>query len=340
MELVLTVIFSALLLPVNLFCSFWLFREALDLSGVTFGEIRRDLSDSLRIGTHMRRRKTKIILTYLTAKSADPAATKRLFYGYAWSTLPGLAALILAEYAAVSRHPEKLTLALFGDLILVLVNLALVMAGRVYRKNHPLDDKIAEKLAQTRVREREENQGHRVRNGVVYAVVGVSFLTMFMGFQLAVIGVARSSQQPSVTPGEGAVDTVDYYRMNTVLNARGFETANIPTTYWQYDEDKLVHVCAGVKGNTKFEFYEYSDGETTDLVYNQIIYDIAPDMEPDERERHETILPDRIKMFTVIIDGVYHCVLYQNNTAVYAYSSASMDEINEILFDIGYLKSR
>lgn len=47
MELILTVIFSALLLPVNLICSFWLFREALNLSGVTFGEIRRDLSDEI-----------------------------------------------------------------------------------------------------------------------------------------------------------------------------------------------------------------------------------------------------------------------------------------------------
>lgn len=331
MGLVLTVIFSALLLPINLICSFWLFREAVNLSGVTFREIRRDLSDSLRIGSHMRRRKTRIILTYLTAKSADPAKTKRLFYGYAWSTLLGLAALILAEYVAVSRDPEKLTVTLFGDLILLLVNLALVMAGRIYRKNHPLDDKIAEKLAQTRAREKEEGKGHSVKNGIVYAVVGVFLLTAFLGFQLAVVGV----MQP-----QNRAEKIDFHNVNTVLSRKGFETANIPTTYWEYDENKLRNVCAGVKGDTKFEFYEYSDSETIDLVYNQIVYDITPDMKPDERDLHETILPDRIKMFTVVIDGVYHCVLYQNNTVVYAYSSVSMDEINEILFDIGYLKSR
>ena len=331
MELILTVIFSALLLPVNLICSFWLFREALNLSGVTFGEIRRDLSDALRIGSHMRRRKTKIILNYLTVKSVDPAKTKRLFYGYAWSTLPGFAALILAEYVAVSRNPEKLKIALFVDLILILVNLALVMAGKIYRRNHPLDDKIAEKLAQTRAREKEEGQGRSVKNGIVYALVGDFLLTVFFGFQLAVVGV---------TQHQNRAEKIDFHNVNTVLSERGFETANIPTTYWEYDENKLSNVCAGVKGDTKFEFYEYSDGETTDLVYHQIVYDIAPDMEPDEWERHETILPDRIKMFTVVIDGVYHCVLYQNNTAVYAYSSESLDEINEILFDIGYLNNR
>ncbi len=331
MELVLTVIFSALLLPVNLVCSFWLFRETLNLSGVTFGGIRRDLSDTLRIGTHMRRRKTRIILAYLTPTSADPAKTKRLFYGYAWSTLPGLAALILAEYAAVSRNPDKLTVTLCGNLILVLVNLALVIAGRVYRKNHPLDDKIAEKLAQTRAREREENQSHRVRNGIVYAVVGVFFLTVFFGFQLAVVGV---------TQNENRAEKVDFHNVHTVLSEKGFETANIPTTYWQYDENKLSNVCAGVKDDTKFEFYEYVDGDTTDLIYNQIIYDIAPDMEPNERDTHETALPDGNKLFTAVIDDIYYCVSYKNNTVIYACSSESLVEINGILFEIGYLKNR
>ena len=126
--------------------------------------------------------------------------------------------------------------------------------------------------------------------------------------------------------------------VNTVLIEQGFETANIPTTYWFYDENKLTNVCAGIKDDTKFEFYEYTDGETTDGVYHSISYAVAQDMEFDERVQHETELPDGNKIFTVKIGGVYHLVMYQDNTVVYAYSPKSIDEINDILARIGYLK--
>ena len=124
------------------------------------------------------------------------------------------------------------------------------------------------------------------------------------------------------------------------MHERGYETYEIPVTYWELDENKLMYVCAGVKGEDKFEFYEYSDVETTDLVYNQISYRVSPDMEPSEREKHETELPGGNKMFTAVVDGVYHLVMYQGNTVVYAYSPDSLDEINDILIQIGYLKNR
>ena len=38
------IIISALLLPVNLYCSFWIFREVLNLSGITFREMLKDLN--------------------------------------------------------------------------------------------------------------------------------------------------------------------------------------------------------------------------------------------------------------------------------------------------------
>ena len=56
--------------------------------------------------------------------------------------------------------------------------------------------------------------------------------------------------------------SIGHIDVNTNLNERRFETANIPTTYWSYAENNLENVCAGVKGDTKFEFYEYTDGET------------------------------------------------------------------------------
>ena len=67
-------------------------------------------------------------------------------------------------------------------------------------------------------------------------------------------------------------------------------------------------MVAGVKGETTFEFYEYSDGETTDGVYNRISYDIAPELEFDQRAEHETELPGGGKQFAITQNGVYSLV--------------------------------
>lgn len=72
-------------------------------------------------------------------------------------------------------------------------------------------------------------------------------------------------------------------------------------------------------------------------MYNQIVYQTAPDLEPSECESYETTLFDGNKMFTIVIDGVHYLVMYRNDMVIYAYSSDSLDEINEILADIGYL---
>lgn len=330
MELILTVIFSALMLPVNLCCSFWLFKETLNLSCLTFSEICWDLSGGLKTAGSMRNTKTKIVLTYLSERSTNPEKTKKLFNLYLFSTLPGLAAAVLASYVGSSQNPDKLKIAFISNIILILINLAIVIAGKIYRKNNPLDERIAEKLAQTRASEKEKGRRLGAKGIIIYLIAGAFFLTIFLGFNVA---VAVSTQQRSIA------EDVDFHDVNTVLIKRGYETANIPTTYWAFEESKLANVCAGVKGNAKFEYYEYSDSETTDLVYNQIINDIAQNMKPNELDNHEMPLSDGNKMFTVIIDGVYYCVSYKENSVVFAYSTESLDEINAILSEIGYLKN-
>ena len=88
-----------------------------------------------------------------------------------------------------------------------------------------------------------------------------------------------------------------------------------------------------------YSFYEYSDDETVDLVYNQIVYLTAPELENVERENYETTLSDGDRVFTILIDDVYYLVMYRNDTVVYAYSPDSLNEIKEILTGIGYLKN-
>lgn len=41
------IVFSILLLPINLFCSSWMFQEALKLSGMTFREFLNHLQDKV-----------------------------------------------------------------------------------------------------------------------------------------------------------------------------------------------------------------------------------------------------------------------------------------------------
>ena len=98
-----------------------------------------------------------------------------------------------------------------------------------------------------------------------------------------------------------------------------------------------MHVCAGVKGNTKFEFYEYYDDLTTDMTYYGITCDMAPNMEAEERSSHETQVSHDSRLFTFVQDGFYYLAMYKSNTIIYAYSPDSQSEIQDILTEIGYL---
>lgn len=339
-ELTFNLIFSILLLPVNFCCAFWMFREVLKLSKLTFREFLRLTShQTLPSGRLCSNRRRNFLFRFFAETSSDPQRSSKLLWVYGISTLPGLAALLLAEYAAISSHPDKIKFAFIGNVILVFVNIGLVFAGRIYRENHPLDEMTADILAEKRRKEKQEDgRRNRKKYIIIYAIVGAFFFTILLGFHLGIADVFSDLRGGSDHGQTMHSNRISHSDVNTVLVQQGFETANIPTTYWFYDENKLANVCAGVKDDTKFEFYEYTDGETTDGVYNSILYDITQDMEFDERVEHETRLPDGNKMFTVIIDSVYHLVMYQGDTVVYAYSSKSLDEINDILARIGYLK--
>ena len=186
------------------------------------------------------------------------------------------------------------------------------------------------------MKEKEYGRKKRAKNIIVYSLVGAFFLGILLFFMMGISGISQSRQYQQ---SQQTVISI-HADLTTLLNEKGYETANIPTTYWEIDENKLLHVAAGVKGDSKFEFYGYSDDETVDLVYNQIVYLTAPELENSERESHETSLPDGNRMFTIVIDGVYYLVMYRNDTVIYAYSPDSLNEINEILTGIGYLKNR
>ena len=330
---ILSIIFSIILLLVNFCCAFWLFQEAMNLTGMTFKEFIETTSSevaSLSTGRHRLPKTQRFFVRFFKEKSSDPQKSIRLLWTFGICTLPGLVALSIAEYAAMNI--DKLKYAFVGNFILVVINIALAIWGKIYRNNNPLDNSTAEKLNTKRMLEKEDRRRNRGKNIIVYTLVGAFFLGLLFFFMMQIAGVTQPQQQQSQQTA-----IVTHGDLITLLNEKGYETANIPTTYWDIDEEKLLHVAAGIKGNSKFEFYGYSDDETVDLVYDQIVYQTVPDLEASERESYETSLSGGNKMFTIVIDGIHYLVMYRNDTVIYAYSSDSLDEINEILADIGYL---
>lgn len=166
----------------------------------------------------------------------------------------------------------------------------------------------------------------------------VAALMVFLGF------LSKQAAQPSSTPSQSKGDTTQtagapaFSDVHSVLSERGFETANIPTTYWFIEESKLANVVSGRKGDMAFEFYEYADSETVDLIFNQISYDISKDIEIDEREKQIVELSDGSKMFTLTQNGVFSIVVYKEDTLVYAHSPETSTEIEDILMELGYIK--
>lgn len=76
-----------------------------------------------------------------------------------------------------------------------------------------------------------------------------------------------------------------------ILQEKGYETADVSLSYGRIDRNKLTQAIAEAKGGSRVECYRYADDKTVDLVYNQISYETAPDLEP--RARKVTRPPSR-----------------------------------------------
>lgn len=309
------VILSILLLPVNLACAFWMFREALKLCGMTMRDFL-DQTQEFRLRTSLgsaqhrgreRRRRYFFLGKFLSRHSADPKSSLRLYRQFSYATLMGLAALLLAEVAAIC--PDWAAVVLAGDAVLALINAVLWSAGRRYAGNHRLDAQTEEQLEGRRTAQKPSR-----KHLAVYALVGIFLFLILLGFH---VGMSRTEMPP-------AAAGVDYEQVGEILMARGFDTAGIPTTFWDVDENRLMFVSAGVKGSTKFEFYEYVDASGTEQTFRAACRRLAPESEPEGRS------------FTVQKDGLTHLLIERDDTMVYAYSSGSMEEVYEMLRAIGY----
>lgn len=329
MNIFLLELFSFLLIPWYLYCTAWIGRELFALSGMTFwefvqkGEGRVPTATSSR---HSRSRRNRAVLSVLMETSRDQEETLRLFKRYCYSTLPAFLAFLPSLIPGLWGN---WWISLGWDVALFLAGLVIKAQGRGYREKHRLDPLQEEELE---ARQRRQNKTFLTKKSlVVYGLVGLFFLGMFVliasgGGQLFRMG----SNQQNVVP--------DFYDVHTAVTEAGFETANIPTTYWRYEEQKLGNVVSGIKGEAAFEFYEYSDDETVNLVYNQICYDIYPEMEPQRWGEESKSLPNGGEMFTLNRDQVTYYVLYWGNTVVYAHAPEGSEEITSLLADLHYIQ--
>lgn len=320
---------SFLLIPWYLYCTAWIGRELFALSGMTFwefvqkGEGRVPTATSSR---HSRSRRNRAVLSVLMETSRDQEETLRLFKRYCYSTLPAFLAFLPSLIPGLWGN---WWISLGWNVILFLAGLVIKAQGRGYREKHRLDPLQEEELE---ARQRRQNKTFLTKKSlVVYGLVGLYFLGLFVVIITGGGQIFRAGDnQQRVAP--------DFYDVHEAVSDAGFETANIPTTYWMYEEKKLGNVVSGLKDGAGFEYYEYYDDETVDLVYNQICSDIAPEMTAQPREEWSQSLPNGGDRCTLTRDGVTYEVLYWGNTVVYAYAPEGSEEITDLLVELNYIR--
>ena len=322
-------LFSFLLIPWYLYCTAWIGGELFALSGLTFWEFVQKGQDRVPMATshHLsRKRRNRAVLALLMETSSDPEETRRLFGRYCYSTLPAFLTFIPSLIPGMWGNWK---IFLVWDVVLFLVGVVIKAQGKGYREKHHLDPLQEEKLED---RQRRQNKTFLTGKSLaVYGLVGLFFLGMF------VVIVTGGGQMFSIWSNQQSV-APDFYDVHEVVYEAGFETANIPTTYWRYEEQKLGNVVSGLKDGAGFEYYEYYDDETVDLVYNQICSDIAPEMTAQPREEWSQSLPNGGERCTLTRDGVTYDVLYWGNTVVYAYAPEGSEEITDLLVELNYIR--
>lgn len=315
------ILFSILLVPVNLLCTHWMTQEAVHLTGMTYMEFK-EATSGISASSVRRKRNWWYYVHFFNEHSANPEKSICFMRMHVAAVLPSVAAMYLL--ARVYASPDRVSFAMTGNCILLAVNLVLAAGGALYRRGHPLDPVAAEKLREKHQAERAYSRAHLGKTAARAAVP--------VGVLLAVLYIFGSGA------ASGRTETPDPVHFAQILQEKGYETADVSLTYGRIDRNKLTQAIAGAKGGSRVECYRYADDKTVDLVYNQISYETAPDLEPRARESHETALSGGGKMFTIVTDGMYYLVLFRGDTLIYACSPDSLTEINEILVETGYLR--
>lgn len=185
--------------------------------------------------------------------------------------------------------------------------------------------------------DKSDNGNHLKKSGGGLIILSVLTAVLLLAF-------LTKAMMPMISAGNNGKEsvsqqsTIDHLEVKRILEEKAFNTVDMPTSYWFINEEKLMYVASKEKNGVKIEFYEYCDGETTDLVYNKISYDFNQSLESKERAAYERELQRGGKAFEITVNGVYKVAAYTDNTLIYgSCPSEAKSLVDEILEEIGYI---
>ena len=151
------ILFSILLVPVNLLCTHWMTQEAVHLTGMTYMEFK-EATSGISASSVRRKRNWWYYVHFFNEYSANPEKSICFMRMHVAAVLPSVAAMYLL--ARVYASPDRVSFAMTGNCSLLAVNLVLAAGGALYRRGHPLDPVAAEKLREKHQAERAYSRAH------------------------------------------------------------------------------------------------------------------------------------------------------------------------------------
>lgn len=101
---VLNIVFSIILLPVNVFSAFWLFREALNLTDMTLGEfVEKNYFKTVHIRRHRQRKLWKILTEFFIKTAPIPKNHSDLQKHSGFAHFPALHHFLLRYIAQLTN---------------------------------------------------------------------------------------------------------------------------------------------------------------------------------------------------------------------------------------------
>ena len=172
------ILFSILLVPVNLLCTHWMTQEAVHLTGMTYMEFK-EATSGISASSVRRKRNWWYYVHFFNEYSANPEKSICFMRMHVAAVLPSVAAMYLL--ARVYASPDRVSFAMTGNCILLAVNLVLAAGGALYRRIHPLDPVAAEKLREKHQTERAYSRAHLGKTAARVAVpVGVLLAVLYI----------------------------------------------------------------------------------------------------------------------------------------------------------------
>lgn len=152
---------------------------------------------------------------------------------------------------------------------------------------------------------------------------------IFMIVQFAKVVVTTENYRGEINKSISYSDVAD------ALEDRGYETRDVQAKYEDMDMVHHYKSLAGVKGDSCFEFHQYTEDGSPDGVYDIIIFGFTGDTSPDAAAQYETPLENGRK-FEKVYDDTRYVIAYKDNTVIYAEEPVKSNDVDEILGEIGY----